>query len=85
MCSLEFTIKEAGKSTGVFLKGDGKGRFKAIPSAKSGFYSAGDNRDIALFNNQNNETTIWIGRNSNTVKVFKTANGRRLTADGNTQ
>lgn len=33
-------------SYGTFLKGDGKGEFKAIPVAQSGFYTSGDVKDL---------------------------------------
>ena len=57
-------------STGIFLKGNGKGNFTAIESAKSGFYSNGDNRSMTVFKNKNGEKSIWVGRNSERVKVF---------------
>jgi hypothetical protein len=63
-------------STGVFLKGDGNGGFIAISSATSGFYSNGDNRDITILNNINNQLTIWVGRNSGRLKVFGFNGGR---------
>lgn len=60
--------------TGIFLKGDGKGHFEAIPSAKSGFYSPGDNRNMITVNNRKKETTIWVGRNMDKIKVFTMLN-----------
>ncbi len=34
-------------SNGLFLKGDGKGGFKAFTSLKSGLYAPGDVKDMA--------------------------------------
>jgi enediyne biosynthesis protein E4 len=55
-------------SRGVFLKGDGKGGFKYLPSAQSGIYLPGEVRDAAVLKTKNG-TGILVARN-NAEAVF---------------
>lgn len=58
-------------SIGLFLKGDGKGNFKAIPRQFSGFYTPWDVKDMITVKTKNNETLIIVASNSNKVEVIK--------------
>jgi hypothetical protein len=55
-------------SRGVFLKGDGKGGFKHLPSALSGIYLPGEVRDAAVLKTKNG-TGLLVARN-NAEAVF---------------
>ncbi|RTE54184.1 RNA-binding protein [Arenibacter aquaticus] len=56
-------------SKGVFLKGDGKGHFKSVPSRESGLWLNGDNRG-AVSIKVNDRQAYLFGRNSNGPKVY---------------
>ena len=54
---------------GVYLKGDGKGRFTSIPSQQSGFFVRGEIRDIKKLT-INGASTVLVGRNNESPKWF---------------
>lgn len=59
-------------SVGLFLKGDGKGHFKAVDRMESGFYAPGDVKDMAeiIITNQKFILTISNRSKLNTIKVL---------------
>lgn len=56
--------------TGLFLKGDGKGGFSAIPARESGFFVDGDAKGMAELNMENGNSLILVAQNSDKMKVF---------------
>jgi enediyne biosynthesis protein E4 len=49
---------------GLFLKGDGKGHFKAITATKSGFFTAGDVKDMGIVKIQHNNYLLVVKNNT---------------------
>jgi len=59
-------------SIGLFLKGDGKGNFKAIPRLESGFYAPGDIKDMLSITTEDDNTTyILTASNRGDLNVIK--------------
>ncbi len=56
--------------TGVLLQGDGKGNFKALRSASSGFYAPGHVRALNILKDKKGEKYVLAGQNSDTLSVF---------------
>ncbi len=59
-------------SIGLFLKGDGKGNFKAVPRLKSGFYTPGDVKDMVSIKTKDNTNYIFVASNRGEINVIKT-------------
>lgn len=55
---------------GLFLKGDGKGKFRAIPAQESGIHVEGEIRDIISLKTGNDSVLIF-SRNNDAVKVYR--------------
>jgi enediyne biosynthesis protein E4 len=65
---------EAGRydaSYGVFLKGDGIGAFKTVPSVNSGFVVDGQIRDFTVIKSKGSNL-LMVARNNDSVLFFKT-------------
>ncbi|MFK5889124.1 MAG: VCBS repeat-containing protein [Flavobacteriaceae bacterium] len=58
-------------SIGLFLKGDGKGHFKAISRGESGFYAPGDVKDMVSIKTKDNTNYILTASNRGTLNVIK--------------
>ena len=58
-------------SYGLFIKGDGKGHFKAIPPAISGLILDGDVKDMKLITLGNKQQIIVAGINNEKLKAFQ--------------
>ncbi len=56
-------------SYGVWLKGDGRGGFRAVPAGQSGFSSIGQIRQLARIETQN-EQWILVAKNNDRLKLF---------------
>ena len=58
---------------GVFLKGDGKGSFEAIPSRLSGFFVPKDVKSLSLIhlNNADKDKAVIVGNNNEKLQIFK--------------
>ncbi len=56
---------------GLLLKGNGKGDFEAIPTAKSGFYVPNDGRDIVEITDEKGLKRILVGQNSGALTSFR--------------
>jgi hypothetical protein len=56
---------------GVFLKGDGKGHFIAVPYESSGFFAPGDVKSLALMHINNKDKEILVGNNNDRLQIFK--------------
>ncbi len=65
-------------SYGVYLKGDGKGRFINIPPAKSGFILEGDIKKMRILVTDNLKTIV-VAANNQELKCFRIKN----TVQGN--
>ena len=65
---IETTRNDA--SVGLFLKGDGQGKFKAVSTDKSGFLVTGDAKGMAKIK-VNNEEVILVVLNNDAIKSFK--------------
>ena len=55
--------------TGMVLLGDGKGSFKVVSSAQSGFYVGGDGKGLAKLSSPNSDLFIAT-QNRDSIKVF---------------
>jgi len=58
-------------SIGLFLKGDGKGNFKAISRVKSGFFTPGDVKDMVALTTKKNQKLILTISNRGKLNVVK--------------
>jgi len=58
-------------SIGLFLKGDGKGHFKAISRVESGFFAPGDIKDMLPITTKDNSTYILTASNRGKLNVIK--------------
>jgi enediyne biosynthesis protein E4 len=58
---------------GVFLKGDGKGNFKAIPSVLSGFFVPNEVNALSLIHldKDNRDKAVLVGNNNERLQIFK--------------
>ena len=56
---------------GIFLKGDGKGHFIAVPYESSGFFAPGDVKSLALIHFNNKDKEILVGNNNDRLQIFK--------------
>ncbi len=57
---------------GLFLAGDGKGGFTAIPGRESGFFADGDTKGMAELALKDGSSLILVARNSDSLRVIKT-------------
>lgn len=66
---VETPRNDAGE--GLFLKGNGKGKFKALSPTESGFYTPGDVKDMSVVKVKNQKYILVIKNNSllQTVKI----------------
>ncbi len=55
---------------GLYLKGDGKGNFKSIPVAKSGFFVPGDAKGLAKVHSATGEDLLVATQNQDSVVVY---------------
>ena len=55
---------------GLCLKGDGKGNFKALSIAKSGFFVNGDAKGLALIHTAKDEDILLATQNQDSIKVY---------------
>ncbi len=58
-------------SVGVVMQGDGKGGFEPLPLSTSGFFAAGDVKDLKMIQKKGQAPLLLISRNSAPVAVFK--------------
>ncbi len=58
-------------SYGVVLRGDGTGRFTAVPARESGFSVTGEARDITPINTAAHGRLLVIAKNDGPVQVFR--------------
>jgi enediyne biosynthesis protein E4 len=57
---------------GLFLKGDGRGGFSALPASKSGLNLEGEVRNICLMHiGKNRQTAIIVAKNNGFIQVVK--------------
>ena len=70
MYNAEIETIRADAGTGTYLRGDGKGHFKAVPFIKSGLYADGDVKDIQIIENKLG-TMILVARNNDKMKVIR--------------
>jgi hypothetical protein len=59
--------------TGLVLAGDGKGSFRVIPSAQSGFYVGGDAKGLSRISSRDGDLFIAT-QNRDSIKVFSKVN-----------
>ena len=67
----QLSIGKFDASYGSYLKGDGKGNWKAIPAVQSGFAVTGQARDIKTLKNASGEELVIVSKNNDAVTVFK--------------
>lgn len=69
VAEVETGMADAGM--GTFLKGDGKGDFKYVSPAFSGFLAPGDVRDIHKISGKNQESLILVANNDGALQAFQ--------------
>jgi YD repeat-containing protein len=57
---------------GLFLAGDGKGGFSAVPGRESGFFADGDTKGMAELTLKDGNSLILVAKNSDSLKVIRT-------------
>lgn len=67
----QLTIGKFDASYGHFLKGDGKGNWRAVPANESGFAVFGEARDIRELKMSNGERAVLVTRNNDSLTVLK--------------
>lgn len=55
---------------GLLLTGDGKGTFLPLPFQKSGFFAAGEGRDLATLKQANGDQLLLVAQNNDVVLFF---------------
>ncbi len=70
---MEIVTPRNDGGVGVFLKGDGMGNFKTIPSVLSGFYVPKDVKALSLIHmgNDNRDKAVLVGNNNERLQIFK--------------
>ena len=58
-------------STGIVLKGDGKGNFKPLPYQQTGWLSTGDIRDMVMVKTKSNASLYIIAKNKDRIQVIR--------------
>jgi hypothetical protein len=71
--NVEIVTPRNDGGVGVFLKGDGKGNFNAIPTGLSGFFIPKEVKALSLIhlNNAVNERAVLVGNNNDRMQIFK--------------
>ena len=64
------SIGRMAASYGVLLRGDGRGRFTAVPESESGFFVPGQTRDIARVRTAHGDLLI-VARNNDRPLIFR--------------
>jgi hypothetical protein len=59
---------------GLMMLGDGKGNFRSLSQQASGFEVKGEGRDIKTIVNVKGETMFLVGRNNDSLTVFRRTN-----------
>ncbi len=72
----EASIGNHDAGIGLCLLGDGKGDFRSVTTAKSGFFVDGDAKDIKTVSRKNGESLILVGINSSFMKTFELSKGK---------
>ena len=70
----EVETGRADAGIGLFLKGEGEGKFKARPVTESGFFADLDAKDLALIRSMD-EFIIIVANNNDKIQLFKTKAG----------
>ncbi len=60
---------------GLLLRGDGAGRFEAVPHPESGFFVDGDAKGLALLHDAAGRSLYVATQNNDTTRVFTRADG----------
>ena len=69
VAEVETGMADAGM--GTFLKGNGKGDFKYVSPAFSGFLAPGDVRDIHIISGKNQKSMVLVSNNDGALQCFK--------------
>jgi enediyne biosynthesis protein E4 len=73
----EISVGRYDACFGVFLKGDGKGNFKTLPSSESGFFLRGDGKGLATAFDPQGHLVILSTQNGGPVQAFGTQSTRK--------
>lgn len=57
-------------SNGCLLEGDGKGGFRVLPNGQTGFWAAGEVRDLSLVRRKSGKNVLVLGSNNANVRAF---------------
>ena len=69
---MEVVTPRIDAGAGIFLKGDGKGGFTAVPPSVSGFFATRDVKALSLIhlNNRDHNKAILVGNNNDRLQIF---------------
>jgi len=76
--STEVSTGNYDAMTGVLLLGDGKGNFKPLPSAMTGFMADGDAKGMARINLVDNSSLILVANNNGKLQSYETAKDQKF-------
>ncbi len=71
--SVEVVTPRNDGGVGVFLKGNGKGNFKVIPTVTSGFFVPKEVKALSIIqlNNNNKDKAVLVGNNNDELQLIK--------------
>jgi hypothetical protein len=61
-------------SIGLYLQGNGKGRFRPVPAKESGFLADGDTKGLAQLVSKSGRPYILSGANNDSLRIFTLTN-----------
>jgi len=67
---MEVETNRCDAGNGIFLAGDGKGKFTFVENTKSGFWAMKEVRDLALLKAANGKIKIMVSNNNDKLQVF---------------
>jgi enediyne biosynthesis protein E4 len=76
--AIEPTMGRCDASTGVFLKGDGKGHFTVLKSRETGFVADKDVKSLAKVKLKNGSELVLIGNNSARLEAYYWRNQEKI-------
>lgn len=70
MYHTEVETSRADAGVGCFLRGDGKGGFRAVPAYESGFYADGDVKDMVLVERDGQAPVVLVSTNDGALRAW---------------
>jgi enediyne biosynthesis protein E4 len=66
----ELTVGRYDAAIGLYLKGDGRGKFKFVPANQSGFATTGDAKGLATLSSPNGSPLVLVTQNAGPMQAF---------------